>query len=332
MGNIKDTDYLYTTGRVRVLERELLNRERLERMLEAKNTEDALKVLGDCGYQDFLKSSDSNLESALSAVRRHTFDAFSSFLPDARIVDLFKIKYDYHNIKTILKADATQVRADMLLSDTGRIAPDRLQSFIHEGTVGNIPDFLRKAIEQARSVLARTSDPQLADFELDRSMFEEYAALAKETGSRFIEGYVRLLTDSANLRTYVRAGRLHRGYDFLRLALIPGGNIPISRLLEDTDGEALTRIYRSSLLFTAAEAGLGAIRGGKKLSEIDRLCDNAVTAYLRSARQVPFGEQPVIAFLHAREAEQTAVRTVMAGRAALLSQDAIRERLRETYV
>ena len=47
---------------------------------------------------------------------------------------------------------------------------------------------------------------------------------------------------------------------------------------------------------------------------------------------MPFGEQAVIGYLYAKEAERTAVRTILAGRRAGLSGERIRERLRETYV
>lgn len=68
------------------------------------------------------------------------------------------------------------------------------------------------------------------------------------------------------------------------------------------------------------------------LTEFERLCDNAVTGYLASASRVPFGEETVIGYLYAREAEITAVRIIMAGRMAGLDGETIRSRLRATYV
>ena len=46
----------------------------------------------------------------------------------------------------------------------------------------------------------------------------------------------------------------------------------------------------------------------------------------------PFGEETVIGYLYAREAEITAVRIIMAGRMAGLDGETIRSRLRATYV
>ena len=62
------------------------------------------------------------------------------------------------------------------------------------------------------------------------------------------------------------------------------------------------------------------------------MCDDAVMHYLEGARLIPFGEQAVVGYLYAREAELTAIRTIFAGRAAGLDGDTIRARLRETYV
>ena len=97
--------------------------------------------------------------------------------------------------------------------------------------------------------------------------------------------------------------------------------------------EELAERFRSGPL--AQAAALGAARtqpDSGPLTEFERLCDNAVTGYLASASRVPFGEETVIAYLYAKEAELTAIRTILAGRRAGLDGAVIRERLRETYV
>lgn len=47
---LKDTDYLGISTRVRAMENRLLTRERMERMIEARTSEEAAKVLTECGY------------------------------------------------------------------------------------------------------------------------------------------------------------------------------------------------------------------------------------------------------------------------------------------
>ncbi|MBQ4112437.1 MAG: V-type ATPase subunit, partial [Clostridia bacterium] len=84
-------------------------------------------------------------------------------------------------------------------------------------------------------------------------------------------------------------------------------------------------------LQAAAELGHKAVSGGS-LTAFEKACDNALVAYLTLAQRVPFGEQPMIAYLAARDNEFTAVRIILTGRLAGLSAEQIRERLREAYV
>lgn len=62
-----------------------------------------------------------------------------------------------------------------------------------------LSDAFRTALKQAQETLAATKDPQLSDLVLDRACYEEMAQLAKDTGSKFLQGYVSLSVDVANL-------------------------------------------------------------------------------------------------------------------------------------
>ena len=50
LAKIKDTDYLFSTARVRSVEKYMLTRERAEKMIDAKTTLDSLRVLNDINY------------------------------------------------------------------------------------------------------------------------------------------------------------------------------------------------------------------------------------------------------------------------------------------
>ena len=138
--------------------------------------------------------------------------------------------------------------------------------------------------------------------------------------------------DVANLRTAVRVHRMDKGSDFLSQVLLPGGSVS-PRAIAAQRGEELSSLFQTGPLTAAAELGSKLAQpGAGALTAFERECDNALTAYLEAARRVPFGEQAVIGYLYAKEAELTAVRTILAGRRAGLSGERIRERLRETYV
>ena len=186
MAKIKETDYLFLSTRVKCLECSLLSRERMERMLEARTVEDAAKVLQECGYAEMARVGQEELDQVIAQQRHKTMEDLSSVAPDPRLIDVFKIKYDYHNVKVLLKADAMGVSADRLLVDAGRVKADVLADGLRNAELRGVSYILRKAVSDARDVLSTTGDPQLADFIRDRAYFAEMFELAKATGSSFL--------------------------------------------------------------------------------------------------------------------------------------------------
>ena len=153
--------------------------------------------------------------------------------------------------------------------------------------------------------------------------------MAKESKSAFLEGYVRILVDAANLRTAVRVYRMDKDEEFLRAVLLEGGNVSVQTVAA-ARGEGIADVFQSGLLSEAAKLGAALIKPGSgALTAFEKACDDAVTKYVSASRRVPFGEQVIIGYLYAKEAELTAVRTIFAGRAAKLDGDTIRRRLRE---
>ena len=327
MSHRKDTDYLSVSARIRAMENRLLTRERMDRMIDARDTSEAMKVLGECGYGE-----GASLDAVLAQARADTFRDMEAAAPDHRLVEIFQLKYDYHNAKTILKAQAMGVPAERLLLPGGRYDGKELLEGWQREDLRGCSETFRKAMDRAKAALAESRDPQQADVILDRACYEEMARLARELESDFLMGYVRLSVDVANLRTAIRVHRMGKEGDFLRQVLLPGGNVS-EQTVAAARGEALGEVFRSGPLAQAAELGAKLTQPGSgALTAFEKACDDAVTAYLSAARRIPFGEQTMVGYLYARELELTAIRTIFAGRAAGLDGDTIRSRLRGTYV
>ncbi|HHY46370.1 MAG TPA: V-type ATP synthase subunit C, partial [Firmicutes bacterium] len=68
------------------------------------------------------------------------------------------------------------------------------------------------------------------------------------------------------------------------------------------------------------------------LSKFERDSDNFLMEYLKGAKYIPFGPEPVISYLLAKENEVQTLRMLLIGKANGLPGAVIRERLRDTYV
>ncbi len=329
----KDTDYLAISTRIHAMENRMLTRERMDRMIDARDEGEVLKVLTECGYGGTEGlSAGQNLDQVLAQARSAVFGEIRGAVPDPRVADVFQMKYDYHNAKTLVKGEAMGVKSDRLLLGGGRYDPEELSDGFQKDSLSWTSPRFQRAVQEAREILRETRDPQRSDVALDRACFEEMSQLAKDCGSPYLEGYVRLSVDAANLRTAVRVARMEKGSDFLLQVLLPGGSVS-EKAIAAARGEELGTLFQTGPLDKAAQLGgkIGRPAGGT-LTAFERECDNAVTQYVADAKRIPFGEETVIAYLYAKEMEFTAVRTILAGRRAGLEGSQIRERLRETYV
>lgn len=331
MGKTRPYDELFLATRVKSLETRLLDRGRMERMLEAGSEEAALEVLLECGYPSLPAPVLGEIEACLAQQRQAVLEDLAIFASEHAVVDLFRLRYDYHNLKVLLKGEALGLDPAPLLLPGGRFAPERLTECLRSGELSLLPYQFRTALEEARRTLAAAADPQRMEFLLDRACFQECSALAEASGSEFLQGYVRLSIDAANLRALLRCLRMGKGAAILEEVLVPGGELDPEHLRQHAGNGRLSELYSATLLSQAAEEA-DAVRDGGPLTRFEKQCDDALTAYLSQAKYIAFGSAPVLAYLAAKEAEWTAIRVIMSGRLAGLNKETIRERLREAYV
>ena len=176
---IKDTDYLAISTRIKAMENGLLTRERMEQVLDARTDEEAVKLLQESGYPELHATDPEALDKVLSATREAILEDLADSAPDPRYIDVFKLKYDYHNIQSILKADAMGVSPDRMLMDMGRISATVLKEIVRSGELENLPPLLASAVQEAKEVLETTRDPQLSDIVLDRWCYQDMDAVAE---------------------------------------------------------------------------------------------------------------------------------------------------------
>ena len=321
---LKDTDFLYATMRVRANEKNLLTEREISRMIDAKTPEEAAKILSESGYGEVSARSFSDVEKALQRQLGDTSALINEICESSEISEVFLLKYDFHNIKTLIKAELMGEDPERLMSDLSYVPKERLIHAAHTEDMSDLPPQMAQALKTARETLAHTGDPQRADFILDRAYFEMISDAATAFGSDFLKGYVSLLADTANLRSAVRAARQGRGAEILSESLVPGGSIEYKRFLTyDFENGFLNTALRE-----AAECGASSAKGETGLLEFERELDNVLIKYMHSAKYASFDERPIIAYIAAKEAEAMTVRIIMAGKLENLSPDEIRNRLR----
>ena len=326
----KDTAYLALSAELRSLENGLLTREKREQLLAAPSAEETARLLREWGYEGVDPRRPGTWDAFFAAERQALLTELTRSVPNPRLLDVFRLPYDYHNLKTILKADAMGASAEDILSDAGRVKAKVLTKAVREGELSALPRHLAEAVRDGDRILKETGDPQRSDMAIDRRCRQELQEAAEAAGSAFLRNYVRLQTDAANLRALVRGLRMKRDAAFLREALAEGGRVDTESLqsVAEDGGSGLAKQYADTPLAHAAERGEAVLRGGS-LTVFEKACDDAEAEFLADARFIPFGEAVAVAYWAARERDRVNLRLILTGKQAGLDADAIRARLRE---
>lgn len=327
MRQYQNTDYIQLSAVLHAREAHLLTHALSERMLDAPTAAESWKVLSACGYPSLECCTMERVERVLARERAALYRELAAMAPDARVVALFQLKYDYHNAKLALKGKHLGADVSHLAMDCGRYEPSALL----RGKYSALSAPLRRAVERAEKEAEHSGDLRAAELLLDRACYEELSEIADETGSAFLRDYAALQIDAVNLRTLVRVSRMNGSDELLRSALLRGGGIPVAALCS-VRGSAIADLTGTTPLRAAGALAVPLLEGGGSLTAFERACDDALMEFLQRARRTPFGVEVAAGYLGAKEAELTAVRTIMAGKLAGLAPEDIRARLRMNYL
>lgn len=326
-------NYVFACSRIRANERNLLNHEKLGQMIDARTMEDACKVLQDANYGDGEVILPQAYEKTLVRESDKLYEFLHSLAPDAEEFRIFAYPFDYHNIKVLLKAEALETDASSMLMSGGILKPAEMEATVRERNTLALTPRMKKAIDESVDTLARTGDPQTVDLICDRECYADIVEAAGRSDSAFLKGYVSLLIDTINLKTFVRCRRMGQNWSWFETVFLEGGNISARTFVAGYDEpiqQFAVRLAASALAKAAEEGGMS-IRETGTFTSIEKLCDDALIHYVKNAKYISFGIEPLIGYAVGKQMEIKNARIILAGKAAGIDGSLIRERVRETY-
>lgn len=330
IGRIKDIDYAYSVSRIHAVERSLLDRGKIMQIAEAKTVSDALRMIYDAGYKH-----EEDYEASFEAAVREAYELVYSMAPDPRIFDVFLIENDYYNLKVLLKAEFLDKNLDYLLNPSCRAGLDKIKEAVRERKGAEISDNFARAMDGALASFARDKNVQLVDMIIDKACFAERAQFAQETGNTFVIGLVQTQIDLINIRTMLRLRKMGKAYAFAKEAMLPGGSVSTD-LLAMGVAEAKESVVQSFGLTKygrlVADNAAAFDGGAEAMAALETACGDYLIDYMRSAKRVTFGVEPLVAYLFAKENEVKQLRIILVGKNSGMDSELLKRRLNIAYV
>ena len=197
-----------------------------------------------------------------------------------------------------------------------------------------MPIIMKEAVEECIDTFNRTRDPQLIDLILDRALFTQMKEDADKLDNHFISELVLIMIDLININMFIRAKKIGKTLDFLNRILLHGGSINKSIFFEhlNSSDEEFISALRYTRYAQICEEGISDYKKTGNFTKLEKLFDNYIISFVKKTKYVALGVQPLVGFLLAKENEIKIIRIIMVGKINNISNDVIRERLRDTYV
>ncbi len=327
--------YVYAVARLRGMENSLLDASFFTRLIDSANLEDALKSLSETSYAQWMGNTAGGFDRIIDDELLATCRELSHFVPDSALLTLFRMPYDYHNVKVLLKSlfkvrggDLDGRRHD-LLSRMGAVSTDELITAIEAEEYGFLPYNLRDVIPQCWALWEHTKNAQSVELLLDHHLFTAMLAVADSLKMPEITAWVRHKIDAENLRCLVRLQRMgldsQSGASFFH----HGGNIrpdDMARLLNEPP-ETWSKVLSYTDIGTALEEIGERSDLGATLSDFSKALDNYLIRVLEKARYTTDAPENVLLYLLNKEAEARNLRIALVCVANGLNRDFARRLL-----
>lgn len=322
---------------ISVLKTKLLTRADIDRMVEAKDVEQALRILSDTEYDSTLVEGIDRVEEyeeILSSEIENLYKTMYKIRFANVATDLLALKYDYHNLKVLVKEKSLGKDLSNLYIRVGTTNFQKTKdSYIH-GDLSRLDPRFRKALNKVTMDFETNKDPQRIDLILDRFYFEHLHGLAQETDVKLFKNYVQDSIDFINMRTLLRLKKQNQDIRFLEEVLIPNGSVSRDKIVISLNDpiDAIISKFRCYDIRFNLEKGLLEYQKTGKLSEFEKQMDNHLIGLCQDSRYITFGPETIFSYIVAKEMEIKTLRIIMVSKLNQIAPDSIKKRLRDLYV
>ena len=182
------------------------------------------------------------------------------------------------------------------------------------------------------SSILREKEIEKIVFSVDQP--DKVLALSQYWNVPFITDYLRHKIDLGNLKIFCRAKYMELSLDKLEALLRKGGFLDVNILLERFDlsygeiGESLqASAYHPAWILATDE-----LVENETFIALEREFENFLMNYLRKAKYIVFGPEPVFAYALARKRELQLLRLLGVGKLNQIPEEMLKQRMSETYV
>ncbi len=318
--------YTYAVARIRALEVSLFSNSGIDQLMACQTYEQCLQLLAEKGWGD--TETGLNAEAMLSREEEKIWEIVKELHIPMETFNVLSYPKLFHNLKAAIKEVCTEEMERHIFYDDVSIPGDEMLAIIKEKEFDRLPKEMQEAAGEAYESLLHTRDGQMCDVIIDRAALEAIRKAGREAKDAIIRDYAESTVAVADIKIAVRSAKTAKSLDFMNRAMAECDSLSVSQLAKAAlGGMDAVREYLQGTEYTEGADALA-----ESPSAFERWCDNRIIQTISPQKYKAFGIGPVVAYVIARQNEIKTVRIILSGKQNGLSDESIRERVREMYV
>ncbi len=299
----EDTRYAYAIGIVRSREARLIDRGQFERLINA-GLDSFGAILADTPY-----AAERDLLKAVDLEEKATRNFFNTYCLHEEVRKLLDWPEQIHNLKVTIKNGS----ADML--------------YEHSGNEAESWPEIAAIVERYSS----EKDPFILSSGLDRVLCRYLTQNALLTP--FFTKYFQLCFDLENIRSFFRARNFDNRREIFEPTYIPYGTLEYRMFGDNLDAaiDALAKVFFTTPYVFLVERGGLYLEQNRSFLRLERLCEERRLEFLRQARFMTFGVEPLFGYHQMKTAEMKKLRQVYWGKINEVSMDQLKESIADVW-
>lgn len=339
MESVTADTYASLNVTVRIQEQALLGKKDYEALIQSPSYEGALALLESTPYS--LNKETGNVEEGLIKRLQEAYQEAYKFSPHAGVIDLWGLRYTYHNLKVLFKEDYAQRDLSSMYLLLSKEEISSLKQAVTTGHADSLDPIILQAVRSVRRYINETGYINDISLLLDEAYLNHIASLAPSLENDDLQELVNRFIDLETLALILRAIPQGKGLGFLKATLNAHGTIQVPDLVAALEAKDLDGLFALFQAKDYSEDFASLLEGIKNaylqhkeafdLLDFDRQKNLLISQVLRKASLQAFGPLPVVAYLYFLENEVTNLRLILTAKASHLDTSKIKERMRPIY-
>lgn len=348
-------NYIGGSISTRIRENNLLTSNDLERLNDYNSVEDVLNALSDSSYRDAIQNLNrpEEYEKILDEELKNSYDLIENTAGDDNILQYFRERYNFHNLKVLVREIAQDDSYANLYNDIGNIdlayikrhlSSDNIEvEFLESLEIEGYEPFNKSVnendtyVEYGKDALKKfrqTNNPKDIDITLDKAYYEKLLIDAKEIDLEELTKYTKERIDLINIKTLLRIKAQGNEASDLSEALIDGGYIQPERLVELAPADInhiVVKLSNENINKYLVRALDDEKSLDQNLLDLEKAIDDHQMDYSRLAKSMTYGPEVLMNYIISKETEIKNLRIILVSKLNSLPKEFTLERLRETY-